>query len=145
MWTLLDTSKARGAARNPKKPIAGTWIFESVVPTARPTHTKADQVTFLTRSATSDVSPNTSPNPAASRSNNASIARPSATASHATRNSVTPAFWGAVLAPDVTSSPAEEPCVLVGVIGACPSSRAWRTCRLPYTGQGPQGNPTSPV
>lgn len=54
--------------------------------------TKTDHETFLTRSADTDLSPSASPKPVPSRSSSASIAMPSAIASHATRNSVVPRF-----------------------------------------------------
>ena len=83
-----------GAAKNPSSPIAGTRIFESVVPKASSTHTNTDQETFLTRPATIGLSPKRSPKPVPSSSSNPSIAKPSKIASQATRKSVAPRGGG---------------------------------------------------
>ena len=74
--------------------MAGTRIFERVVPTASPAQTKIDQDTFLTRSAMPGLSPMISPKPLPSRSSNPSIANPSKIASQTTRKSVGPRGTG---------------------------------------------------
>src|SRR5215217_2546575 len=77
-WRLRETPRARGAARNPNRPINGARAFETAVPRARPTQTKVDQETCVTRAAASGLRPGKIPKPAET----------SRTASHATRKSV---------------------------------------------------------
>jgi hypothetical protein len=103
MQDARDLEREGGAARNPSSPIAGTRIFESVVPKASPTHTNTDQETFLTRPATIGLSPKRSPKPVPSRTSNPSIAKPSKIASQATRKSVAPRGRG-----DAKGSPSQS-------------------------------------